>query len=119
MRRIRERGTHQPVAFPTLGRRMINFIYAKRPCPRGLTKRKRVKSRSKNRVLLQASFDALGEAILGVPVAYQKARAPLFGEWMAKNGGEPFIIVTRGIDEARRDRVSQDFRISIRSLMNC
>ena len=66
-----------------------------------------------------ASFDTLGEAILGVPVAYQKARAPLFREGVAKKGCEPLIIVTHGIDEARRNRVSQDFWLFIRGLMNC
>jgi len=67
---------------------------------------------------LEASFYALGEAILGVPVADQKARAPLFREGVAKNCCEPLIILTHGIDEARRNRVSQDFWLFIRGLMN-
>jgi hypothetical protein len=97
---------------------VINFKHAKGICPRRLTKRKRIKSRAKDRVLLQASFNALGEAILSVPVSYQKTRALLLRVWMAENGCEPFIIASDGIDEARRNRVSQDFWLLIRGLMN-
>jgi hypothetical protein len=103
IRGYRDAGSCQPVVFPTLGRWVIDFIDAKGPCPRRLTERKRIKSRPKDCVLLHASFNALREAILSVSAAYQKTRAPLFREWVAKHGGEPLVIITYYTEQARRN----------------
>jgi hypothetical protein len=90
---------------------MIDLVDPKRTAAWRLAVSKGIESGSKNHILPYAALHSLGETVLRVPSAHRESRSPLF-----KQRCESSSIVI-GVDQARSNRVSQDFRVVIDGLV--